>query len=234
MPSPHGILGPRQDTVWRRFADEVRGNVLEGTMFTPERVLIARGAWTIVLDTLFSAASKSTDTRLRAPFVNPGRFRLAIYRRGLLSDLAVKLGMQDVEVGHHDFDREFVIKGNSDSSLRALLDDPRLRQLLAAQRSGRLEVQDVDKSFQPLERHPAVVVDELCFTIPGVVKDLARLRDALELVGQALDRLRWLGAAAPEAPSATRCLSCGHQLLRQSICPECGKPVTGQRGVGAV
>lgn len=229
MTSSHGIFGLSRENSWRRLAEELRGNVLEGSLFTTERVLIATGRWTIVLDTLFSPASKSTDTRLRAPFFNPSRFRFAIYRRGLLSDLAVKLGMQDVEVGHPDFDRDFVIKGSSDSALRALLDDVRLRQLLAAQRNGRLEVQDADKAFRPAERGPGTEVDELCFTVPGVVKDLDRLRDAVELLSQTLDRLSRNGVITSESPPATRCLSCGHQLLRQPICPECGKPVTGVR-----
>ena len=86
-------------------------------------------------------------TRLRAPYVNPDRFRFTIYRRGLFSDIAKWLGMQDVVVGHEDFDRDFIIKGTEETKLRALFDNPRLRELIAAQPKIHLTVKDGEGLF---------------------------------------------------------------------------------------
>jgi len=79
---------------------------------------LAHDEWTITLDTYAVSTGKTVMffTRLRAPYVNPDRFRFTIYRRGLFSDIAKWLGMQDVVVGHEDFDRDFIIKGTGQVS----------------------------------------------------------------------------------------------------------------------
>jgi hypothetical protein len=43
--------------------------------------------------------------------------------------------MQDVEMGEPEFDRHFVIKGNDLAEVRARFTNPRIRELVSAQRS---------------------------------------------------------------------------------------------------
>jgi hypothetical protein len=88
---------------------------------------------------------------MRAPFLNPGRFRFAVYRKGVFTELGKYLGMQDVEVGHQDFDRDFVIKGTDDTKLRQIFGNARIRELIAAQPRIHFEVKDAHGIF---ERNP--------------------------------------------------------------------------------
>jgi len=136
-------------------------------------------------------------TRLRAPYVNPDRFRFTIYRRGLFSDIAKWLGMQDVVVGHEDFDRDFIIKGTEETKLRALFDNPRLRELIAAQPEIHLTVKD-DEGF--LGAGFPDDTDELHFHVHGAIKDVERLKLLFELFAETLDQLCRIGSAYAEAP----------------------------------
>ena len=137
-------------------------------------------------------------TRVRAPYVNPDHFRFTIYRRGLFSEIAKRLGMQDVEVGYEEFDREFIIKGTDEGKLRTLFDNPKLRELLAAQKQIYLTVKDDEGFWGP--DFPADT-DELCFHVGGMVKDVERLKLLFELFAETLDHLARIGSAYEEAPA---------------------------------
>lgn len=140
-------------------------------------------------------------TRLRAPYVNPDHFRFTIYRRGRFSDLAKYFGMQDVVVGHEDFDRVFIIKGTDEKRLRALFDNSRLRELIAAQPEIHLTVKDDEGIFGA--DFPAST-DELHFHVHGIIKDVERLKLLFELFAETLDQLCHIGSAYEEAPKLTR------------------------------
>jgi hypothetical protein len=193
MSSLRKWLGPSREEIWRRLAAELGSDYVEGGFVKSGQVRVSHGEWTITLDAYFSAASKSAYTRLRAPFVNPEGFRFAVYRRGLFTDLAKRLGLRDVEVGDLDFDRDFVVQGNDDDKLRQLFASSRLRELLAAQPRVRLTLQDERGSFGKRE-HPEGT-DDLCFAVPGVIKDIDRLARLFALLAETLDQLCRLGAA---------------------------------------
>jgi hypothetical protein len=194
-------FGPHREEIWRRLAAELGADYVESGFVKSGQVRVTHGEWTITLDAYFSAASKSAYTRLRAPFVNPEGFRFTVYRRGLFTDLAKRLGMRDVEVGEPRFDRDFVVQGNDDAKLRRLFAAPRLRELLAAQPRVHLTLQEEGGSFGRRE-HPAGT-DDLCFTVPGVIKDIERLAQLFELLAETLDRLCLLGSAYEGAPAGT-------------------------------
>jgi hypothetical protein len=104
--------------------------------------------------------------------------------------------MQDVEVGHADFDRDFIIKGTEEKKLRALFDNPRLRELIAAQPEIHLTVKD-DEGWGT--GFPADT-DELCFHVHGIIKDVERLKLLFDLFAETLDELCRIGSAYEEAP----------------------------------
>lgn len=137
------------------------------------------------------------STRIRAPYVNPDHFRFTIYRRGFFSELGKWLGMQDVEVGHPDFDRDFVIKGSDESKLRALFANARMRERITSQPRIHLTVKDhegwFEKSFPP-------DTDELCFHVAGVIKDIARLEQLFALFAETLEQLCRIGSAYEREP----------------------------------
>ncbi len=224
MPAHRVSFWRSREAVWRALAEKLGAEYIDAGAWKQDRVLVGHEEWTIVLDSTFNAGSKSSFTRMRAPYVNPDGFRFTIYRRGLFSEVATFLGMQDVEVGHAAFDRQFVIKGTDDGKLRSLFDSPRIRRLLAAQSGIRLTVDDDVQTFEPAI--VAADTDELCAIVPGVLTDVRRLRLLFDLFAETLDQLCLIGSAYETAPEPGRCPYCGHLLVSQSVCPECGKPVT--------
>ena len=105
--------------------------------------------------------------------------------------------MQDITVGHADFDRDFIIKGTDPAKLRALFDNSRLRELIAAQPQIHLTVKD-NEGWSGPDFPPDT--DELCFHVGGIIKDLERLKLLFELFAETLDQLCRIGSAYERAP----------------------------------
>ena len=220
--SPREKRTNRRDA-WRRLAVALGGTYVEAGFFKPDRVEVGRGGFAIVLDAF--SADKVAYTRLRADFVSLDGLRLRLYPRGVLSDLATSLGMQDVEVGDAAFDRAFVIKGNDEGKLRALRGERGLRELISAQRDVVLAVRDVGASGGR-GYVPAGAVQLSC-TVTGEIDSGRRLAALFDLVGAAMARLRAIGSASPGG----LCLRCGYHLAGNvsGVCPECGQPLPAQK-----
>ena len=193
------MFGPSKEVIWRQLCAATGADYVQGGFWKGDKVQASHGEWTITLDTYVVSTGKVVMhfTRLRAPYVNPDRFRFTIYRRGLFSDIAKWLGMQDVVVGHEDFDRDFIIKGTEETKLRALFDNPRLRELIAAQPKIHLTVKDGEGFFGAGFPDDT---DELLFHVHGTIKDVERLKLLFELFAETLDQLCRIGSAYEEAP----------------------------------
>jgi hypothetical protein len=193
------LFGPSKKEIWQQLCAATGADYVPGGFWKGDKVQATHGEWTITLDTYQVSTGKAqiVYTRLRAPYVNPDQFRFTIYRHGLFTEIAKWFGMQDIEVGHADFDRDFVIKGSEESKLRALFDSSRLRELIAAQPEIHLTVKDNEGLFGA--DFPADT-DELCFHVSGVIKDVERLKLLFELFAETLDQLCHIGSAYEEAP----------------------------------
>jgi len=194
------MFGASKDEIWRQLCNEIGADFVEGGFWRGSKVLARVKEWTITLDThtVSHGKSSTTYTRMRAPYVNPDEFRFTIYRKGFFSGLGKMLGMQDVEVGHQEFDDAFIIKGNSESKLRALFANPRIRQLIEAQPSIHLEVKNDEGWFGPAFPDG---VDELYFQVVGVVKDVERLKSVFDLFSEVLNHLCHIGSAYKTDPN---------------------------------
>jgi hypothetical protein len=190
-------FGPSRSQIWRRLAADIDGQYIPSTFWKRDRVEVTHADWLVVFDSYFDAAAKLDYTRIRAPYVNPDGFRFTAYRRGLFSAIAKRLGMQDVEVGHEAFDRAFILKSTSESRLRRLFANARIRRLLASQQNVHFSVRKVSKDLRP--RFPDTA-DELCFEVRGTIKDLDRLKQLYDLFAVTLDELCRLGSAYQRAP----------------------------------
>lgn len=190
-----GIFGPSREEIWRQLSAEAGGRY-EDRFWKGDKVEVSHGQWTLTLDTY--AFSNVVYTRMRTPYVNADGFRFTVYRKGFFSNLGKWLGMQDVEVGHPEFDDRFIIKGNNDAKLRALFASARLRELIAAQPEIHFAVQDSDGWFGPMFPEG---VDELSFRELGVIKDLERLKRLYDLFAETLDQLCRIGSADESRPA---------------------------------
>jgi len=195
------LFGPSRDEIWQQFAAAVGGNFSEGGFWQGGKVEAAHGQWIVTLDTYTVSTGKSsvTYTRMRAPYVNPDGFRFTIYRRGIFSDVGKWLGMQDVTLGYPQFDDDFIIKGNSESGLRRLFANARIRELVSAQPDINFSVRDDEQKFWGGRNFPPDV-DELYFQVMGVIKDVDRLRLLYDLFSGTLDELCRMGSAYEKDP----------------------------------
>jgi hypothetical protein len=187
-------FGPTRAEVWRLLAEEIGANY-EKRFWRGDRVIAEVGHWQVALDTV--QVDKVTYTRVRAPYVNADDFRFCIFRKHLFSGLAQALGSQDVTVGHREFDEQFIIRGNHESKLRRLFANAELRRLLTAQPRVRFEVRDDEGFF--CKKYPEGV-DELRFFVPGVIKDIDRLRMLYDLFAETLQELCLMGSAYERNP----------------------------------
>jgi hypothetical protein len=193
------IFGPSKAEIFRQLAAEIQGNYIEGRPFKADRVEGSHGEWTVTLDHYIVPAGKAMIpfTRMRAPYVNPDAFRFTVYRKGVFTEIGKRLGMHDVEIGVEPFDSDFVIKGSDDGRLRSFFSSAKLRELIEAQSEIHLSVKDDEGWFGPTFPEG---VDELYFYVPGILKDLERLKRLYELFAEALDQLCRIGSAYERSP----------------------------------
>jgi len=193
------IFGPSKDEIWRQLCDQIGGDFVQGGFWKGSKVQVQHKQWTITLDTYTDSdgETSSTYTRMRAPYVNKDGFRFTIYRKGFFSDLGKLLGMQDVEIGEPEFDDAFIIKGDDETKLRKMFADGKIRRLIERQPKIYLTVRDDEGWFKV--RFPEGV-DELYFWVPGVVKDIERLKSFYELFAEVLNHLCHIGSAYENDP----------------------------------
>jgi len=103
-----------------------------------------------------------------------------------------------VDVGYHDFDEEFIIKGENESKLRALFANAKIRTLLHAQPAVYLTVKDDEGWFGASFPEG---VDELYFRVGGVIKDGERLKSLYDLFAETLHHLCHIGSAYENDPN---------------------------------
>jgi hypothetical protein len=195
-----GVFGPTREEVWKELCAKIGADFVKGGFWKGDKVQARFKNWTITLDTytVSTGHTHQTFTRMRAPFVSREEFRFRIYRKTAFSDLGKMLGMQDIEVGHSArFDEDFIIQGNDESKIRALLANPEIRRLIEEQPKIRLELRDDEGFFR---KHYPEGVDALYFQVHGVIKDVDRLKKLFDLFTEVLEELYRIGTATEEKP----------------------------------
>ena len=169
------LVTGRPDAAWKQLASDIGAEFIKGGMLRSSKVQAQVKQRTVTLDiyTVPHGKSSSTYTRLRSSVQNRDGLEFTVSREGLMSKVGKALGSRDVEIGISDFDSDFLVQGNNENSLRTLLSDAKLRELIQGQRSIRLSLKG----------------EELHFQAPGVIKDVPRLKSLFELFGVLLDRL---------------------------------------------
>ena len=183
------IFGPSKDEIWSQIATDIGGE------FTKRKggkgvLLYRHGEWQILLSTYTvrtSGDSSTTDTQMRARFINKGGLYFRIYREGFFSSIGKFFGMQDIKIGDPFFDKQFVIKGNNPEKIKQLLADSRVKELCQRQPSIHLRIKN----------------NELYFTCAGVMKEKVLLKGVFELFGLILERLVQIDSAYADDPQVT-------------------------------
>jgi hypothetical protein len=196
------LFGPSRDEVWQQLCSEIGAEFVKGGFWKGNKVQAHVGEWTVTLDTytVSTGGTRVTYTRMRAPYVNMQGFRFTLYRKNFLSGLGKLFGMQDVETGDPEFDRDFIIKSNSEVRAVALFSNEKIRRLIQAQPSIHLEIKDDEGWFGA--KFPQGV-DELYFRVTGVIKDIERLKALYALFAEVLNQLCRIGSAYENDPHVT-------------------------------
>ena len=192
-----GLFGPSKKEVWEQLSKEIQGDYIEGGFWTGGKVQAHVDNWIVLFDTYTVSTGKSsiTYTRIRAPFKNLESLYFKIYRKGYFSDLGKLLGMQDIRVGYSEFDENFIIKGDNEERITQIFSNEKIRKLLEEQPKINLEIKD-DEGF--FSKHFPSNVDELYFSVVGVIKDIERFKDLYELFAEVLKELSAIGIASSE------------------------------------
>jgi hypothetical protein len=194
------LFGSSREEVWRRLAEETGSSFVDGGFWHGSKVVIRVKEWTLTLDTFTVSTGKhsTTYTRLRAPYVNKDGFRFRIYRKSVFSGLGKLFGMQDIEIGEPEFDESFIIQSNNPGKVRQLLSHEPLRAMITEQPNFHVQVKD-DEGWFGAEFPKGV--DELYFAIPGVIKDLDRLKSLFKIFALILHLLCHLDSAYENDPN---------------------------------
>ena len=194
------LFGPSTQEIWRQLCAEIGAQYVEGGFWKGDKVQATHGPWTITLDTYTVSTGKSSIvyTRMRAPFADTEEFRFTVYRKGIFSDAGKWFGMQDIEIGDEDFDRDFILKSNQEQKLRELLGSTKIRELISQQPQIYFAVKDDEGFFG--SSFPGGV-DELYFQVVGIVKDVERLKLLYALFAETLDQLCRIGSAREDTPN---------------------------------
>ena len=183
-----------ENALWKKLSEQIGGTLtdLEGTRH--DKVVAKVGQWVVTLDKHGEPGyqSEHMTTRLRAPFVNPDGLRFMVRREGVFENIGKLVGMQDIRVGYEPFDRMFLVQGSDPDTIKKLLADDRLRQLVASEPNIHLQVRDAGNYFEDYSPHD---VDELVLELHDEVQDLDRLKRLFDLFARTLDGLCGLGSA---------------------------------------
>lgn len=195
------VFGPSKKEIWAQIANEIDGKVLDRGFWKSDALAFRHKEWTIILDTFTRSNgqySNSTYTRIRAPFINKDGLYFKIYRENFFSTIGKLFGMQDIEVGDPYFDKEFIIKGNSEEQIRKLLKSAQLKGLI--RRIPKIHFQVKDTEYKLFQRTFPKGVDMLYFESMGVIKNKETLKNLFLLFSAILERLVQIDSAYENDP----------------------------------
>ena len=193
------IFGPSKDEIWSKLAKEIEGQFVDGGFLGRDKVIVKHRHWEITLDTISKKRGNSRQvfTRIQSPYINKDGFRFRIYRTGFVTGVGKMFGVEDLEVGYEQFDKDFVIQANDPYKLELLLENEKIRHLISLQPNIELQVKD---DFSWFKKSSIKDVDDLHFEVRGVIKNLQHLKWLFMLFAEILDQLGEIGAAYEEKP----------------------------------
>lgn len=177
--------------VWESFAAEVGGSWNSPAYGEDARIEVAHAGATIVIESDVSVIMTgkimvpvySTIFSVLLPTVPAHRF--SVSRATFAASVAEWFGQLDIHVDDGDFDKAFVLKGDTPDFVRTLFADAALRSQYIADFEGSLALKDDTSFFSD----PTPGFDPLELTISGIIDQPDRLRRHYALFAATLTRL---------------------------------------------
>ncbi len=199
MPKKFRLFRRQKENIWEKLSEEIGAEYVPSERWKRNEKIIAKHEnWTITIESYYNDDEMGDlATKITAPYVNRDDFYFRIYRADFFQNLSVKLGMQDIIIGHKQFDKDFIIQGNDERKLRALFDNDLIRQIISWQPQIQL-FSKVDHNWVVDDFREGI--SELVFITPSVINDKDRLRDLYELFAELLNHLCHIGSAYEDDP----------------------------------
>ena len=166
-----------QDTEnpWKHFAEEVGGKYRISEEGTSE-VSGTYGKFPFILKIIFIQAAPKVNlflTHLEIKLENRIGLKLKIYREGIIQKLTKLFGTQDIIFHDRSFDKKYIIEGNNESSVKAII-SPDVRAKI-------IELGEIllilDRNMLIYEQHGKIINTKKLFMI---LKLLAELGEKIE------------------------------------------------------
>ncbi|TCO78956.1 hypothetical protein [Marinisporobacter balticus] len=174
------FFGPNQADIWKLLSEDIDGEwiVLGGTS-KEYKVGKKFKEWSITLETASSGNKQDPVlTRIYADFFNKHGLRFKIFNEHFRNYFMSFFDMQDVQVDQNGFNKEFIIRSNSEIAMKRFFDNPMIRELINMQQDVLFEING--KGYDQ-----AVEKDSICMVeikMPGVIKNNEFLKNSFELM----------------------------------------------------
>ncbi|WP_205504198.1 hypothetical protein [Rufibacter psychrotolerans] len=123
-----------------------------------------------------------SSTNFMAPVPEHVSLRFALHEQGWMDEVGKFFGMEDIELGYPDIDDAFIIKTNQPETLKSLLADPTIHDILLKHKSCELRLhEDHDEDGSELV---------LTFSKDEAILDMAELREIYGLLFSLLQKLK--------------------------------------------
>jgi hypothetical protein len=219
----HSQKARATDATYHRVANRFSGIAAAGGVFGPHSFTFEHhGVW-VKVDAHRGGENESDYTQVHLAWPDP-KTRCEVYPEYFSSRLGKMVGLRDVKIGSHQFDKDFIITGSSATKLRSLL------------------TQDVQEAIYTLRRMPPGY--DIFVSIAGgqmLVKKLSLFRQEealtrfVEAVLELYDRARGRASMEREVefvselklgePKEVVCQICGEAISQESVrCRRCKTP----------
>lgn len=199
MPKSKANSGAKLDKreAFRAAASHLDATFVQGKRSSGDQVHLEHGPWKLILDVYIvnNGQNPITFTRVRALYVAKEDFTLRISERSVLTRIAELFGFHGLPVGDQGLERKYTIKSSNEPRGRSFMTDRRLRELIMAQPSLRLEIRRLPWGRR---RKSGDGIRAVAVQTTGVIKNPEHLVNYLLLVAATLDQLVRIGVAHKE------------------------------------
>ena len=190
--------------VWIEFSDENKGQVDDPNPDSSHdqmsiHVPIKDTPWTVTYTMVPGGKMKSDHSRIDVSYkpLENEKFSFAIYPEQFHHGFNKLLGMQDIIIGHDDFDKAFIIKGSDEALVKELFDDSAIRELIMIEPNIQLWAHCNNTDSSPCSKALRPEHNVLSIRLKGAIDDFERMKDIHHIVHRTLGNMCKLRVADP-------------------------------------
>jgi len=221
----------KRDADLEQLARRLGGNLQPSGLFKYPELRIPHLGRTATLKYTAGGENESNKTHLTIPWLG-GPLRCEIFLEGPLSGLRKLIGMQDIEIGSPDFDRQFIITGNDEAAIKAFLTPEAQARLLDLMRVDATTAFSVPNLYLQIGNGLLTVTKASYLTDIETVDRFIQLFLAFYEAANAVPSagIEFLGAVSVQSADVSgdalpHCIVCGEALRTDLVsCRSCRTP----------